>query len=286
MMLTASMASPLMAAPLVIGTISSSPQEEIETFQPFADYLASNLAANGIDAGDVVIAADIPQMAQMLLLGEIDLYIDSSIVAEAVNSLSGSQTFLRRWKKGRDQYRSVIFTLESSSVAELDDLQGKVVAFEEPFSTSGFILPAASILSDGYQLKSLDSSENTTSEFEIGFVMANDNDTQAAWIESGRVAAAAMSEGDFLEYSEASPEPFRAIQFTEFVPYHVVVHRPGLSNDLISSISSVLQSAHKSETGKSILKDFEKTTKFDEVPDDLMANVGEMQAFIGAVLMQ
>src|SRR3989304_5486188 len=107
-----------------------------------AGLLLSQLAwaravqAEGGDQGKVVVAKGIPEMAQFLKHGKIDLYIDSPYPALAVSRLSGSKLFLRRWKKGISEYRSVIFAKAASRIARLEDLKGKIIAFEEEFSNS------------------------------------------------------------------------------------------------------------------------------------------------------
>jgi len=121
-------APPASADSLNIGSISALPVTEIHDFQPFADYLAGELSEDGIDAAKVVIAPGIREMAEMLKNGDVDLFIDSSITALAVNRLAGSQYLLRRWKKGRGQYRSVIFKRQDSAIADLAQLKGKVIA--------------------------------------------------------------------------------------------------------------------------------------------------------------
>src|SRR5690606_33118453 len=62
---------------LVIADISDAPTDVIEAFQPMADYLAANLAEQGIQDGVVKVAPDIDSMARLLESGEVDLYFDS-----------------------------------------------------------------------------------------------------------------------------------------------------------------------------------------------------------------
>lgn len=268
------------AKTLSIGTISAAPVDEIRVFQPFADYLAGELADDGIDAVKVIIAADIHQMAALLKSGEVDLFIDSSVTALVINKLSGSEYMLRRWKKGRGQYRSVIFVRADSAIANLADLKGKTIAFEEPFSTSGFMLPALTIGRQGLDLFPLESTYSPPPADKVGYIMAFDNETQAAWVERGRVQAAAMAEADFEELAKTALEPLRALFITPFVPYHVITHRPGLDAGLVARIKTVLKAAHETEPGASILGAFERTAKFDDIPAPLLADVLEFEPFL------
>ncbi len=268
---------------LTIGTISSEPVGEIKTFTPFANYLAEKLGGDGIDEVKVVIAPDIQQMAKMLKQEKVDLFIDSSITASIINKLSGSQFMLRRWKKGREKYRSVIFVAENSNIEQLDDLRGKIIAFEEPFSTSGYVLPALVILQSENELHQLDSLGSLPVADTVGFIMAYDNETQMVWLERGRVAAAAMSENDYREYAQSVLIPMRVLHKTPYVPYHVVAHRAGLEQHLIERIKQVLKVAHDDKQGVEVLRGFEKTAKFDEIPDDLLLEIKKLEPFVGRV---
>jgi phosphonate transport system substrate-binding protein len=262
---------------LTLGTISADPLEEIRTFNPFANYLASLLASEGVTKVKVVIAPGIRQAVEMIQREEIDLFIDSSLTALIINKLSGSKFLLRRWKKGRDKYRSVIFATAESGIRDRNGLIGKIIAFEEPFSTSGYILPALAILRSNAQMSPIDNIRSRPKSGEISYVMANDNETQIAWLERDRVAAAAMAEKDFIEFSENALKPLNAIHKTSFVPYHVIIHRSGLKPKLIKHIKKMLLSAHDSDNGRTILQNFERTTKFDEIPDDLLSDIRQYE---------
>ncbi len=268
---------------LSIGTISSEPVGDIKTFTPFANYLAEELVDDGIDGVEVVIAPDIKQMVGMLKQKQIDLFIDSSITASIVNKMSGSEFMLRRWKKGRAEYRSVVFVAENSDIQQISDLQGKIIAFEEPFSTSGYVLPALAILQSQNVLHHLDGVSSVPVADEIGFVMAYDSETQIVWLERDLVAAAAISEDDYLEYAQNTLIPMRVLHTTPYVPYHVVVHRAGLDAGLVKRIKHVLKTAHDDRKGVDVLEQFERTAKFDEIPDDLLQEIKRFDPYLGDV---
>lgn len=268
-----SLAAPTWATTLTIGSISAAPVEETRTFQPFADYLAELLATDGVDAAKVIIAPTIAQMVALMKSGEVDLFIDSSVTALAVNKLSGSEYMLRRWKKGREQYRSVIFVRTDSPIHTLDDLKGKTIAFEEPFSTSGFMLPAMTIRLQGLAMQPVNNMQSPVPADAVGYIMAYDAETQAAWLERGRVEAAAMAEADFNDFATSAITPYRALHTTDYVPYHVMTHRAGLDPLLIERIKAILKTAHETDKGRAVLQAFERTARFDDIPTPLLDNV-------------
>ncbi len=265
---------------LTLGTISANPLDEIRTFQPFAHYLADQLAADGITKIKVIITPGIQETIDLIQRNELDLFIDSSLTALIVNREAGSKFLLRRWKKGRGKYRSIIFATADSGIRNLNGLVGKIVAFEEPFSTSGYILPALEMLRANLSMAQVDNIRSQPKPETVGYVMANDNETQVAWLERDRIAAAAMAEKDFKALSENALKPLRAIHMTPYVPYHVIVHRSGLKPDLIKRIKHVLLSTHTSDEGRSILQNFERTTKFDDIPSDLLNEVRQYEPYL------
>ena len=277
------MTTPSLAQTLTIGTISATPVKETHAFQPFADYLAGRLAEDGIKTVKVVVAANIEDMAALLKSGGVDLFIDSSVTALAVNELSGSQYMLSRWKKGREKYRSVIFVRADSPIASLADMNGKVIAFEEPFSTSGFMLPALTMHRLGLKLNEVATVTSVPPVGSVGYVMAYDNETQLAWLERGRVQAAAMAEKDFKDFAKTALTPLRALYSTPYVPYHVMVHRADLGAGLVTRIKVVLTSAHETEPGRTVLQAFERTAKFDVIPAPLLTEVLSLQPYLHVI---
>ena len=78
------------AAPLVVGSVSHKPADEIRTFQSLADYLARHLAEFGVDQSNVVVTSGMKEMAQRLRSGEVDIYIDSAFPSLVVSRLADS----------------------------------------------------------------------------------------------------------------------------------------------------------------------------------------------------
>ena len=271
---------------ITVSTISTDPVDELRVFKPFADYLAHTLSESGsdIDKVDVKIAGSVPQVVNWLKRGKIDLFIDSSITALQVNKLSGSQYMLRRWKKGRGEYRSVIFTRADSTISNLGDLKGQVIAFEEPFSTSGFMLPAIQFGLQGIELESVNSPRDLPSPNVVGTIMAYDNETQVTWVERDMVAAAAISEGDFSDFEKTALEPLRIVQFTEYVPYHVVSQRADLDAELADQIKGTLKRVHETEQGRKMLMEFERPSKFDDIPPKLLSNTLKFEPHLTSLL--
>lgn len=254
------------AAPLVIGSVSHEPADEIRKFQPLADYLARHLAEFGVDQGKVVVVGGMKEMAQRLGSGEVDVYIDSAFPSLVVSRLADSRILLRRWKKGRAEYRSVIFVRNDSPVQTLNDLPGKVIAFEEPYSTSGYFLPKSALQQAGLKLNEQADTGAPVKAGEAGYVFAMDDANTPVWVLRGKVAAGAMDDASFARLPPQHRDNLRVVLQTAALPRHLVSVRKGLDPGLVSGIKAVLLAMEHSEEGRQALQKFEMTTRFDELP--------------------
>ncbi len=264
------------AQTLRIGTITNTPVDEIRVYQYLADYLSQQLAGDGIHSVEIKMAADIDQMVNLLKHQEIDLFIDSSLTALIINQQAGSKYLLRRWKKGRASYRSVIAVRADSDIYTPAELKNQTIVFEEPFSTSGFILPSLSLIKYNISLTDNTYQHDNQLVYRFGY----DNETQITWLERGKVQAAAMSEADFNDLASTALTPLRILLTTAEVPYHVVVHRSGLDKPLITRLKMVLQQADQSKLGRVMLQQFERTTRFDDIPQSLLNNMQTLKQYL------
>lgn len=259
---------------IVVGDISDEPAKKIEEYQPFADYLAAEL---DIDTGAVTIAPDMETMAKWLASGKVDVYFDSPYPSMIVSNLSGAKPILRRWKDGVSAYNTIIFTRSDSGIKTLDDLKGEMVAFEEPFSTSGYMLPLTHLLEAGLTpSEKADADANVTTD-EVGYVFSEDDENTIQWALAGRVSAAAVGAPAFLEIPEDVRQQLTVLAETEPLPRHMVLLSPSLSNQEATNIKTTLLAMDEAESGQSVLMEFEETAQFDEFPEGLDQALGRMR---------
>ena len=250
---------------ICVGTVSLFPSQDVDKYQLFADLLAQRLTGWQHARGDVRFAPTMAAMAQLLESGEVDLYLDSPFPAITVAQLARSTPFMRRWKKGVAEYHSVVFTRSDSDIESIEDLAGEQIAFEEPFSTSGYFLPRTSLEQTGLHLAN--DAEWTGAPDVARYVFSRDDANTELWVRSGRVAAGACDHLRFETLSRRHPGELKVIARTPSVPRHVVSYRPGLSEKLLESVRETLTSLHTEEEGREILTLFSGTTRFDELED-------------------
>ncbi|MEM6500255.1 MAG: phosphate/phosphite/phosphonate ABC transporter substrate-binding protein [Cyanobacteria bacterium P01_C01_bin.89] len=268
---------------ITLGDITNNPVKKIRRYKPFADHLASQLKATGITDSEVKVAPDLETMASMIASGEIDLYFDSPFPAMVVSDLSGAKPILRRWKKGVGSYHTIIFTRADSDVKTLEDLKGKVVAFDDRVSTSGYMLPLAHLKEKGFSLSEKASAQSSVEDETVGYVFSKDDDSSIEWVLNKRVGAAAIGSSDFLDIPPKTRDQLRILAKTESVPRQLVMVSPAVPPEQIEAIRKLLLTLDKSEKGKQLLQGFEKTAKFDALPkasDQSFARMRELYELV------
>lgn len=251
---------------IVIADVNQNAAAKLDDFQPMADYLAARLEKFGIGVGEVKVAPDLDTMASYLKEGEVDIYMDSPYPAMIVSDKSGAQPILRRWKKGNAEYYGVIFTLAESKINTLSDLQGQMIAFEEPVSTSGYFLPLNTLLAAGLKMEEKGSPNESVPADEVGYVFSQDDENTIQWVLSGEVAAGAADYSFLEEIPEESRKALKVLAQTQKIARHLVIVRPGLDPELVQQIKTILMEMEQTPEGKEVLTSFEETTKFDEFP--------------------
>jgi phosphonate transport system substrate-binding protein len=258
-----------------LGSISASPVGEIKKFWPLASYLVRQLPSEGIEEGKVVVAESIPAMSSFLQTRQVDLYIDSFFPSLAVSRLAGSKLLLRRWKMGKGDYQSVIFTRKDGGISRLEDLKGKVIAFEEPFSSSGYFFPKMVLLETGFRLALKKHETDPVKSDEVGYIFSRSDSNTIFLVMNGAVAAGAIDDQKYLTLAK-NLGSFMIVRETVSFPRQIVSYRADLPAKLVTRVREILLNMHHNEEGRKVLGAFESTTKFDEIPVrdvDLMARL-------------
>jgi phosphonate transport system substrate-binding protein len=268
------------AETLHLGTIGQSPADEIKDFLPLAKHLATTLKGEGVNDVKVVVAGSVAEMAALTHAAKVDLFIDSPFPSMAVNQLTGSKFLLRRWKRGVGEYRAVIFTRKDSGLRQLADLRGKIIAFEEPFSSTGYFFPKLALLQAGLHLAEKKEASDPVPIGKVGHVFTNGDENTMLWVLRGRVSAGAIDDVSFVKKARSRISELEMVYASAPMPRQFVNHRQGLTDNLIIKIRETLLSMDKTEAGRKTLADFQQTAKFDRIPDQFDGLVSKTAPFL------
>jgi phosphonate transport system substrate-binding protein len=253
---------------LTLGIVSQIHQKEIENhFRDFVGYVASKLSAGSKIEGKIIVAPTPPQLAAFLADRKVDFYMESPYPTYVINDVHGAGTLLlRRWKGGMAEYRALIFTQRNSAAKRLEDLRGKVIAFEDPGSTSGYFLPKFFLSRSGFKLSEKSRIESNVSPGEIGYIFALSQGALIDLVLTNRVAAGAFSDDDYAALDENKKSDIAVLAETERLPRHLLSIRKDLAPELAKRLEEILLSMHEDPEGRRILEKTDQTTKFDLLP--------------------
>ena len=162
------------AKTLLLGVIFQGTSQPVEAhFRPLMEYVARKFSPAGETKGVVIVASSPGQMIKLLEEKRVDFYMESPYPTYLINRLGAAKLLLRAWKGGMAEYRSLIFATKLSGVTEPKELRGKIIAFEDPGSTSGYFLPKLFLLKKGLSVSEQTSLESKISAREIGYIFAN-----------------------------------------------------------------------------------------------------------------
>jgi phosphonate transport system substrate-binding protein len=252
---------------LALGIVFQVPRAPLEEhFRPLVDYAARKLTPTAETKGMVVVAPTPGQMMKLLEEKRVDFYMESPYPTYLINRLGAAKLLLRRWKGGIGEYRSLIFTNKESGIARLEDLRGKIIAFEDTGSTSGYLLPKLFLLKKGFSVVEKPSAGAKVSDREIGYIFADTYKNIASLVVQNKVAAGAISNDDYASVDDTSKASISILGESESVPRHLVSVRKDLPEAMAKRLKEILLGMNQNDAGQKILRETDDTTKFDSLP--------------------
>lgn len=252
---------------LSLGIVFQGSKEVIEEhFRDFVGYVARKLSSASEIKGRVIVAPTASQLAKLLEEKQVDFYMESPYPTYLINRLGAAELLLRRWKDGMAEYRSILITNKDSGIVRSEDLRGRIFAFEDPGSTSGYFLPKVFLLRKGFKLTEKPGLGAKVSPKEIGYIFAYSAENIANLVRSKKVAAGAISNDDYNGLAEQARANISILGETEMFPRHLVSIRKDLQPSIAKRLEEILLSMDQDEGGRRILQKTDNTTKFDLLP--------------------
>jgi phosphonate transport system substrate-binding protein len=240
----------------------------VDQFSDFVRYVAAKLTSASEIKGKIVIAATSFELARLIEQRKVDFYMESPYPTHLINNVQGvAKIRLRRWKGGSAEYQSLIFTKRDGEINRLDELRGKVLAFEDPESTSGHFLPKSFLIRKGFKFTDKNRYDPYASRTDVGYLFAYSQENLVNWVLTKKVAAAAFSDDDYARLEKKKRSDIIILAETERLPRHFLSVRKDFSPALADRLEKILVSMHENEQGRRILKKTDDTTKFDPVPE-------------------
>jgi len=256
------------AKTITLGIVAPMNQKEIEEhFRDFVRYVARKLSSASAIEGRIVVAPTQSGLANLLTEQKVDFYMESPYPTYLINNVYGAgKLLLRRWKGGMAEYHALIFTKRNSETKRLEDLRGKIIAFEDPGSTSGHFLPKFFLSRRGFKLSEKTRIEPNVSPEEVGYIFAYSQDKLVDLVLTRQVAAGAFSNDDYATLDERKKSDITILAETDRLPRHLLSIRRDLAPVLVNRLEKLLLSMHQDPEGRLILQRTDGTTRFDALP--------------------
>lgn len=263
------------AGVLVLGRVSDDPKAHYDQLKPLLDYVVPRMAGVGIRSGRILMARDLQQMASYMRRGRVDWITETSGNAVLLERRAGARTLLVAERDGALSYRGVLFVRRDSPIRTLQDLRGRSVAFQSPYSTSAYYLPAAMLLEEGLDMELLLSPMDRAPPGSVGYLFARTELNITTWVHKRLVDAGVLSNLDWANPQRLPPSfarDFRIVAETAEAPRALVLTRAGMSPQVEARLREVLLEASTDPDAGEVLRRFIATSRFLPVgPDDRRA---------------
>lgn len=186
---------------------------------------------------------------------------------------------LRRWENGVPSSSSTHVATKASGIEKAEDLVGKVVAFEEPFSTSGYVLTAGTLIQQGFDLVEVERPDAIAGPGKIGYYFSLAEENTIEFLLQGRVAAGGMSLQDYERISDEVKPQLITFGETITVPNQLVSVRPGMDPELVEKITQLMIDVDDSQEGRRLLRRM-KRSKFDLLPLESEAALADLKGLM------
>lgn len=258
---------------IVIGRISEKPRDHFERMRALADYLAEYMAADGVTGVDVVLVDSLEEMQELMATGRVDIASETAFMALDLADSGAAELMLREWKQGVAEYHSVFFARKDAGLEEIDDLPGHSIAFEDPGSTSAYLIPRVALELAGIDLIRMDRPGDEVPADQLGYVFADGEINVVAWVHRGLADAGVVSNldwGNERELPAFLKDDLVVIHETPPFIRSLLLVRSDLAPELKSRLSEILRGMHETEAGRRALQRYFSVSRYDSIDEAVM----------------
>jgi len=257
----------------VIGRITENPKKHHAALEEMGAYIMSHLKDLGYTSMEVVMVKSIDEMIRLMHEGKVDAISETAFSTVRLIDEAGAQALLREWKKGVASYKTVFFAAKDGDVETLADLKDKRVAFEDPGSTSAFLVPFATLRQAGLVPVELTAIDRKPPADKVGYAFTSDEMTQLMWVARGIADAGAFSDLNWQDYQDNRMVTDNLKIIHEGVPIlrSVFSVRGDLPEAVKARIAATLMAMADDDVGRKILDVYNKVKQYDRLEGDEMA---------------
>jgi phosphonate transport system substrate-binding protein len=228
-------------------------QELVISFTPEADPLHLELDARGLAAFlaeelnmpvTARVDADYAATVEAMAAGHVHIATNLAPLQAAVaHQRAGAHIILVEERDGQAYYRSRFWVRQDSGLETLEDLRGTRVAFNDPLSGSGYLMPVATLVQAGL----IAHGEEVHQFFDQVYFAGGTELSMRALIE-GHVDVAAVSENAAeIFLAPADRERVTYVAESDPMPRHAIAVSGQLPDELVARITDAFLKLNEDE---------------------------------------
>ncbi|MEI8257211.1 MAG: phosphonate ABC transporter, permease protein PhnE [Deltaproteobacteria bacterium] len=239
------------------------PAENAQGLQTSANDLARLVADRIHMPVRAYVSLDYTALVESMRSGQVHFGWLTPAPLVLAEQLFHVQILLTQVRRGSPTYYGAIIVRENSPFRRIEDLRGHTIAWVDPQSTSGYVIPRYLLIERGIDPQ----------HFFRQQIFAGGHDAAAIAVQSGQVDAAAVwadppaeGTGAWTRFLRNRPGPtVRTILYTPPVPSDAVGVNPEFARShpmLVRNVRAALISIGQSEEGRAVLRHLNSTDGF------------------------
>ncbi|WP_339217138.1 phosphate/phosphite/phosphonate ABC transporter substrate-binding protein [Ornithinibacillus sp. FSL M8-0202] len=249
---------------LVMGFVPSQDSDNIaSTIQPLADRLGEEL---GIEVKGEVMT-DYNALVEAMGANQVHVGFIPAFGYVLANEQYDVEVILKSIRYGSGTYKAQYVVRADSDIDSLEDLRGKVWAYADQGSTSGYLFPANQLMEEF----DIATAAELESDFFSATRQAGGHDNAAILVYEGDADVATTFDDVRTELEEEYPdimEKLKVLTYTEDIPNDTISVTKELDKEFVQKIKDTFLSFNDDEDMIQIMNDVYNWDAIDEAKDE------------------
>lgn len=249
---------------IVMGFVPSQESDTIaDTVAPLADRLGEEL---GIEVEGRVMT-DYTALIEAMGSNEVHVGFIPAFGYVLANEQYGAEVILKSIRYGSGTYKAQYIVRADSGIESLADLEGKIWAYPDAASTSGFLFPASQLM-DEFDIAS---AQDLQTSFFSDSLQSGGHDTAAIAVYEGDADVATTFDDVRTSLEEEYPdimEKTKILGYTDEIPNDTISVTKELDDELVQKIKDTFLSFNEDEDMIKIMNEVYSWDEISEASDE------------------
>lgn len=249
---------------IVMGFVPSQESDTIaDTVAPLADRLGEEL---GIEVEGRVMT-DYTALIEAMGSNEVHVGFIPAFGYVLANEQYGAEVILKSIRYGSGTYKAQYIVRADSGIESLADLEGKIWAYPDAASTSGFLFPASQLM-DEFDISS---AQDLQTSFFSDSLQSGGHDTAAIAVYEGDADVATTFDDVRTSLEEEYPdimEKTKILGYTDEIPNDTISVTQELDDELVQKIKDTFLSFNEDEDMIKIMNEVYSWDEISEASDE------------------